>query len=96
MAVDHGELRLEGVPALPVFRAFVGLLGLCIDGCWDVRRIGAGAPASGGKLLLTARLYAVLMAISSVPIIWQLGWASNTDRNESSLIRARSRSCNKA
>lgn len=80
MVVDHGELRLEGVPALPVFRAFVGLLGLCIDGCWDVRRIGAahptrcaGAPASGGKLLLTARLYAVLMAISSVPIIWQLG-----------------------
>ena len=44
MVVDHGELRLEGVPALPVFRAFVGLLGLCIDGCWDVRRIGAGPP----------------------------------------------------
>ena len=44
MAVDHGELRLEGVPALPVFRAFVGLLGLCIDGCWDVRRIGAAHP----------------------------------------------------
>ena len=44
MAVDHGELRREGVPALPVFRAFVGLLGLCIDGCWDVRRIGAAHP----------------------------------------------------
>ena len=44
MVVDHGELRLEGVPALPVFRAFVGLLGLCIDGCWDVRRIGAAHP----------------------------------------------------
>ena len=79
MVVDHGELRLEGVPALPVFRAFVGLLGLWMDaGMFGASGLPtptrcAGAPASGGKLLLTARLYAVLMAISSVPIIWQLG-----------------------